>query len=121
MEVMDHVQAKAIAAGDIQPGDFKISFSSDEEGRDYAMKARHAVTLYVNASNGIDEHPTITVEDTYVVWFCKTLQHWKALVGTNLSDGMYYELTFNGDKQEIYLDAYQKRDNVVLPMRTRKV
>lgn len=49
--------------------------------------------------------------DVYVVWFCKTLQNWKCLLSTNLSDGMYYEVTFNGDKQELYLDAYKKFEN----------
>jgi hypothetical protein len=45
------------------------------------------------------------------VWYCKTLQNWKALASTTLFDGMYYELTLNGDKQEIYLDAYKKFEN----------
>ena len=26
-------------------------------------------------------------------------------------DGMYYEITYNGDKQELYLDAYKKWEN----------
>ena len=26
-------------------------------------------------------------------------------------DGMYYELTYNGDKKEWYLDAYKKFEN----------
>lgn len=54
----------------------------------------------------------ITEEDVYIVWFCKTLQNWKALVSTNVSDGMYYEITYNGDKMETYLDAYKKWENV---------
>lgn len=122
-DVIEHVQATAIAAGHIQPGDFKTSFSSDEEGQDFSMRARRAVALYVNSSAGIEEpgQPAITVNDTYVVWFVKVLQHWKALVSTTLPDGMYYEVTHNGDKEELYLDAYHKLDNVVLPMRTRKV
>lgn len=49
--------------------------------------------------------------DVYIVWYCKTLQNWKALVSTTLYDGMYYELTLNGDKQELYLDAYKKFEN----------
>lgn len=49
--------------------------------------------------------------DVYIVWYCKTLQNWKALASTTLYDGMYYELTLNGDKNEIYLDAYKKFDN----------
>lgn len=53
----------------------------------------------------------ITLDDVYIVWFCKTLQNWKALVSTTLPDGMYYEVTYNGDKKEIYLDAYKKFEN----------
>lgn len=47
----------------------------------------------------------------YVVWYCKTLQNWKSLISTDLYDGMYYELTYNGDKNELYLDAYKKFEN----------
>ena len=41
------------------------------------------------------------------VWSCKTLQNNKALLSTNISDGMYYECTYNGDKNELYFDAYK--------------
>lgn len=47
----------------------------------------------------------------FVVWYCKTLQNFKALLSTTLFDGMYYELTYNGDKDQIYLDAYKKFEN----------
>lgn len=50
--------------------------------------------------------------DVYVVWFAKTLQNWKCLISTTLPDGMYYEVTHNGDADETYLDAYRKVDNV---------
>ena len=46
-----------------------------------------------------------------MVWSCKTLQNSKALLSTTISDGMYYELTYNGDKKELYLDAYKKFEN----------
>ena len=32
-------------------------------------------------------------------------------MATTLPDGMYYEVTYNGDKQEWYLDAYKKFEN----------
>lgn len=51
--------------------------------------------------------------DVYVVWSCKTLQNSKALVSTSLHDGVYYEITLNGDKNEIYLDVYKKLENRV--------
>lgn len=47
----------------------------------------------------------------YVVWSCKTLQNNKALLALTIEDGMYYECTYNGDKHELYLDAYGKRHN----------
>ena len=49
--------------------------------------------------------------ETYIVWKCKALQNWKYLLSTSLFDGMYYELTYNGDKKEWYLDAYKKFEN----------
>jgi hypothetical protein len=51
----------------------------------------------------------------YVVWFAKELRNWKALVGTTLEDGMYYEITHDGTNLVTYLDAYKKVDNVVIP------
>ena len=30
--------------------------------------------------------------------------------------GMYYELTYNGDKKELYFDAYKKWENICYPM-----
>lgn len=56
-----------------------------------------------------------TKDDIYVVWFNKALDHWKALLGTTLPDGMYYEVTHNGIKHETYIDAYMKIDNVCVP------
>ena len=55
----------------------------------------------------------ITPTDMYVVWFCKTLQNWKALVsGVNIKE--YIEVTYNGDKKESYVDVYQKACNQCL-------
>ena len=54
----------------------------------------------------------ITIEDTYVVWACKTLQNYKALLSTTVDgDGVYVEYTYNGDKHELYEDVYAKVQN----------
>ena len=53
--------------------------------------------------------------EVYMVWKAKALQNWKYLISSTLLDGMYYELTYNGDKQEWYLDAYKKFENRVIP------
>ncbi len=75
-------------------------------------KAKQLVVNYYNSRVEITDDFEITEENVFIVWFCKTLQNWKALVSTTVSDGMYYEVTYNGDKQETYLDAYKKWENV---------
>lgn len=52
--------------------------------------------------------------DAFTVWKAKVLQNWKYLISSTLPDGMYYELTYNGDKEEWYLDAYKKFENRVV-------
>ena len=69
------------------------------------------VREYANEHLDVTDGRKIDLDDVFVVWQCKTLQNWKALLSTTLSDGMYYELTYNGDKEEIYLDAYKKFEN----------
>ena len=55
----------------------------------------------------------ISEDDIYVVWMCKILQNNKALLNTSaFEDGLYFEVTYNGDKQEVYTDAYSKIMNV---------
>lgn len=60
----------------------------------------------------LDKSDETPIFDVFVVWNCKTLQNNKALLSTTLFDGMYYEVTYNGDKNEIYFDAYKKFENI---------
>lgn len=85
----------------------------------YQSKARQIVRDYANSvldksdlKAGLVKE--ITIDDVYVVWFSKTLQNWKALVSTNLTDLKYYEVTYNGDEQVAYLDVYVKVHNIAV-------
>ena len=78
-------------------------------------RAKQLVVDYFNAHVDVTDGKKLTIEDVFIVWFSKTLQNWKALVSTTVSDGMYYELTHNGDKGETYVDVYKKWDNKCIP------
>ena len=78
-------------------------------------RAKELVVRYFNEQSERTDNFKLTKDDVFIVWFCKTLQNWKALVSTTVSDGMYYEVTHNGDKNETYLDAYKKWQNVRYP------
>lgn len=78
-------------------------------------RAKELVVNYFNEHVEKTDNKKITEDDVFIVWFSKTLQNWKALVSTTVSDGMYYEVTHNGDKGETYLDAYKKWENVCIP------
>lgn len=73
--------------------------------------AKKIVLDYAKAHIDVTDNVQLTLDNVFIVWFCKTLQNWKALVSTTLPDGMYYEVTYNGDKKEAYLDAYKKFEN----------
>lgn len=75
-------------------------------------KAINIVKQYV--LDHLDKSDPASEFEVYTVWKAKVLQNWKYLISTTLLDGMYYELTFNGDKHEWYLDAYKKFENKVI-------
>ena len=76
-------------------------------------RALEIVRTYIG--NHLDKSDEIPNFEVYTVWKAKALQNWKYLISSTLYDGMYYEVTFNGDKSEWYLDAYKKFENVVIP------
>ena len=78
---------------------------------EFQERCKQIVKDYFN--NRVEKTDAVKLmdKDVFIVWLCKTLQNHKALLSTNVSDGMYYELTYNGDKKELYLDAYKKWEN----------
>ena len=78
---------------------------------DMMKLCKNVVVDYFNSRVDKTDNMQLTEDDVYIVWFSKTLQNFKALVSTTVSDGMYYEITYNGDKNELYLDAYKKWEN----------
>lgn len=73
---------------------------------------RNYITEHLDKSDPAPEYQVFTV------WKAKVLQNWKYLISSTLSEGMYYEVTYNGDKREWYLDAYKKFENRCYPENT---
>ena len=82
--------------------------------KDFVALCKKTVAEYANRHLDKTDGKQITEEDVFIVWMCKTLQNSKALASTTLFDGMYYELTFNGNKGELYVDAYKKWENFMV-------
>ena len=80
--------------------------------KEFISICKAKVAEYFNEHCEKTDKTDIVVDDVYVVWYCKTLQNHKALLSTNVADGMYYEMTYNGDKNQLYMDAYKKWQNI---------
>lgn len=86
------------------------------DNQKFIDKCKEIVANYTNEHMDKTDGASITGEDVYVVWSCKTLQNNKALLSTTITDGMYYELTHDGNKGKIYFDAYKKFQNIALDL-----
>lgn len=85
--------------------------------KDFIALCKKVVADYFNAHKDKTDNAEIKEDDVFVVWSCKTLQNNKALLSTPVPDGMYYELTYNGDKHQLYLDAYKKWENQCIDLK----
>lgn len=79
--------------------------------KEFLNWCKQEICNYTNAHLDKSDNKNITEDDVFVVWSCKALQNNKALLSTTLFDGMYYECTYNGDKNVMYFDAYKKWEN----------
>ena len=80
--------------------------------KEFIELCKKEVAKYFNKNKDkTDKDQNLDSDDIFVVWYSKTLQNHKALLSTPIPDGMYYELTYNGDKNELYFDAYKKWEN----------
>lgn len=82
----------------------------------FIEKAKNLVFEYAcehmdKAELGITFDEGVIAFNVFVVWNAYILGNIKALLSTTLPDGMYYEVTYNKAKNEVYFDAYKKVEN----------
>ena len=76
-------------------------------GNEFIDAAKNAIMMYL-------KNPKLEAEDIQIVWVCKTLQNCKGLFFAPVEDELYFEITYNGNEDEMYMDVYRKLDNVVV-------
>lgn len=52
--------------------------------------------------------------DIAVVWQCKMLKNIKAIMIDDGENRRMYEVTYNGEKDELYVDVYEKTGNICI-------
>lgn len=77
----------------------------------FIQLAKGLVKDYFNGRSDKTDDVLVSDDDIYVVWSCKILQNNKALLSTIVPDGMYYEITYNGDKHEGSFYVYKEWEN----------
>ncbi len=78
------------------------------DSKEFMEKAKDMVIEYYNNLVEITDNYQLSEEDVYIVWMCSTLGNNKALLSTNIIDGMYYEVTYDNNHNTFYFDAYKK-------------
>ena len=79
---------------------------------EFIKLCKNEIIAYYKKEGEITDNICLEESDVFVVWMCRTLQNNKALLSTNIYDGMYFECTYNGYKKELYIDAYKKWNNI---------
>lgn len=83
---------------------------------EFRKRAKKAVVEYWNAHRTLPhKFKEIKTSDVYIVWQVKAIQNSKALLGVKVKDdGLYFEVTWNGDSSELYLDVYRKQKHITV-------
>ena len=85
---------------------------------EFMERAKQEVANYYNSLFNSDGNVNVLIkpEDVYIVWFNFTLQRMKALLSTTVPDGMYYEITYDPNGNQLYFDAYKKLYNKAIKL-----
>lgn len=106
--------AKIFASDLPDPGVNEHFEDSSEYDQDPDRFLKHAKLFVIGAYNNTveNEDMQLSVDDLYIVWFTKTLRNWKCMISTaREGDGLYFEVTHNGEALETYVDTYLKVSN----------
>lgn len=76
---------------------------------EFEVAAKNAVIQAIKQNH--DE--IFTIEQVHMVWFAHVLGFKKAIMIDGGANNRLYEVTYNRDKNEMYVDEYDKVENTV--------
>lgn len=82
---------------------------------EFIARCRDHVLTVAKKEFDVDAYPS----DVQLVWYSKALRNYKCImcIPSRGRDTIHiYECTYNGDKKEFYIDAYNKVSNTVYPL-----
>lgn len=86
----------------------------------YIKLAKQLVVDNHNNHHDADQMPRLTVDMVHIVWYAKVLGNWKAIIASPVRKGLLYEVSFDGEKNEAYVDVYRKINNSRVPIPAEK-
>ena len=63
-------------------------------------------------------HEDYQIQDVYIFWMARILGFMKAILNDNGGNARMYEVTYNRERNEMYVDMYSKDKNVVAAIDT---
>lgn len=87
----------------------------------FLMQAKQLVVDNYNEAPSLEEHPELTIDDVYIIWYTKLLGSWKALLSSHVVKGLTWQVTYNRLRYEAYIEVYKKINNIVVPMDMERI
>ena len=103
-------------SADVYDDDIDEDFLEDveEEKEVPSMAAEYDLDKPVIAMRAVEQYirkvmaPRDPNYKLMLVWWAKTLENWKAVIISDMVDNDLYEVTFNGQTNDIYVNTYKK-------------
>ena len=84
--------------------------SSEQFIREATMAVFNMVTEGLDPTDNVK----FTIDDVYEVTHSFVLGNQKGMFSTTLPDGKYYEVTYNSEKEEMYVDCYVRTQQKII-------
>lgn len=95
--------------------------SDDGPDPDRFLKlAKKLVVDNYNQTKNSKTAPDLTMNTVFIIWYSKVLNNWKAIVGSPVARGMLWEVSFNGHRNQAYIDIYKKLANAKVDVTTEE-